>query len=356
MDRGSKKLLVLYSSVQGYVWKQLTELVSRFGVEVFLVHWPISKDSPFVFSSQEGITCMASSEFATKKELLNAAKEFGPDGVLISGRMDRDYLHIARHYRKKGYPVLSGIDNQWRNSLRQWLAIGFSWFSYRKYFSHLMPAGFYQWEYARRLGYRRSQLLMHCYSADTELYRKHGQDFLKEKLLAYPRVLLFVGRMVEIKGIDLLWESFLELQEEGFSEWKLLLIGNGALAESVPDHPKILHKEFMMPNDLIKEVSTSGVFCLPSRKEPWGVVVHEFAAAGMPMVLSDEVGAASTFLIEGLNGYSFFSGNKASLKAALKRIMSLSDKELYAMGLESQQLSQRITPTYWAAQVNHLLR
>lgn len=38
-----------------------------------------------------------------------------------------------------------------------------------------------------------------------------------------------------------------------------------------------------------------GVFILPSRIEPWGVVVHEFSAAGFPLLLSDQVGSAESF-------------------------------------------------------------
>ena len=34
------------------------------------------------------------------------------------------------------------------------------------------------------------------------------------------------------------------------------------------------------------------VFALLSRHEPWGVVVNEAAASGLPLVLSDRVGAA----------------------------------------------------------------
>ena len=44
------------------------------------------------------------------------------------------------------------------------------------------------------------------------------------------------------------------------------------------------------------------VFALLSRHEPWGVAVNEAAAAGLPLVLSDRVGAAFDLLEDGRNG------------------------------------------------------
>jgi glycosyltransferase involved in cell wall biosynthesis len=44
---------------------------------------------------------------------------------------------------------------------------------------------------------------------------------------------------------------------------------------------------------------------MPSKKEPWGVVLHEMAIAGLPLLASENVGAASAFLREGENGKVF---------------------------------------------------
>ena len=44
------------------------------------------------------------------------------------------------------------------------------------------------------------------------------------------------------------------------------------------------------------------VFALLSERETWGVVVNEAAACGLPLVLSDRVGAAHDLLRDGENG------------------------------------------------------
>ena len=44
---------------------------------------------------------------------------------------------------------------------------------------------------------------------------------------------------------------------------------------------------------------------MPSKKEPWGVVLQEMAIAGLPLLTSQHVGAATMFLEEHENGLVF---------------------------------------------------
>ncbi len=78
------------------------------------------------------------------------------------------------------------------------------------------------------------------------------------------------------------------------------------------------------------------VFALLSRHEPWGVVVNEAAASGLPLVLSDRVGAASDLLRNGENGFLVPAEDAHAAADALRR---LSDPELRRrMGERSREL------------------
>jgi len=122
------------------------------------------------------------------------------------------------------------------------------------------------------------------------------------------------------------------------------LIGNGSLRVFLEEIHGVVVKDFMQPGQLLQEVSNAGCLLLPSIGEPWGVVIHEFAAAGLPLIASDVVGAASTFLISGLNGYSFKANDPIALANRMYQIIRKSDQELHAMAVGSHELSQRITP------------
>jgi glycosyltransferase involved in cell wall biosynthesis len=79
------------------------------------------------------------------------------------------------------------------------------------------------------------------------------------------------------------------------------------------------------------------VFALLSRHEPWGVVVNEAAASGLPLVLSDRVGAAYDLLRDDENGYLVPAGDVDAVAAALRRLAD--DAELRRrMGARSREL------------------
>ena len=99
----------------------------------------------------------------------------------------------------------------------------------------------------------------------------------------------------------------------------------------------------------------AGVFVLPSRFEPWGVVVHEMAAAGFPMILSDAVGAATQFLQSGSNGFLFRNEDANDLKEALRKVMQLSGAELIKMAEASHRLGLSHSPALWADFFNRVV-
>jgi glycosyltransferase involved in cell wall biosynthesis len=62
------------------------------------------------------------------------------------------------------------------------------------------------------------------------------------------------------------------------------------------------------------------VFALLSRHEPWGVVVNEAAASGLPLVLSDRVGAARDLLRDGDNGFLVPADDDGAAADALRKL------------------------------------
>ena len=80
------------------------------------------------------------------------------------------------------------------------------------------------------------------------------------------------------------------------------------------------------------------VFALLSEREPWAVVVNEAAACGLPLVLSDRVGAAHDLLRDGENGTLVPAGDVASAASALRELAA--DPELRrAQGARSRELA-----------------
>jgi glycosyltransferase involved in cell wall biosynthesis len=336
------KILYLYAEVMGYTMATIRELAER-GNEVHIVHWDHNKQTPYKIPTVTNVFLYNRSELSVD-EIKKLSKKISPVVTVVSGWMDGGYMSVAKWLKGEGMPVVVGFDDQWHGTLKQWLGIILGQVGYfSKYYSHAWVSGLYQYEYARRLGFKKKNIVYDLYSADLRLFNKAYTDTRKIKQNNYPHKFLFVGRFESVKGLDVLLQAWQQLGEKK-GDWELHLIGNGSLKLHLQTTEGVKVTDFMQPEQLIQEVANAGCFLLPSRGEPWGVVVHEFAAAGLPLIVSDLVGAASTFLITGLNGYSFKVNDPNDLANRMHQVINMTDQELQAMADSSHMLSQRITP------------
>jgi glycosyltransferase involved in cell wall biosynthesis len=89
---------------------------------------------------------------------------------------------------------------------------------------------------------------------------------------------------------------------------------------------------------MVEVYASADVFCLLSLREPWGVVVNEAAACGLPLVLSDCVGAAADLLRDGENGCLVHPADVSATAAALRHFAS-SAAVRSAAGVRSRELT-----------------
>ena len=67
------------------------------------------------------------------------------------------------------------------------------------------------------------------------------------------------------------------------------------------------------------------MFVLPSEHEPWGLAVNEAMCAGLPVVVSREVGCVADLVQDGVNGYTPAAGDIEGLARALQRLIEDED-------------------------------
>jgi len=156
------------------------------------------------------------------------------------------------------------------------------------------------------------------------------------------RVILFVGRLLEEKGVRVLLDAFARMTLSQ-ADLVLLLAGDGprrkefeALA-AASGLPGVRFLGFESQAQLVELYAAADVFVLPSLVEPWGVVVNEAMASGLPVVLSDQVGAAADLVIDGANGFVVPAGDSAALAACLSDVLSDEGRRA-AMGRRSEEV------------------
>ncbi|HEX8833532.1 MAG TPA: glycosyltransferase family 4 protein, partial [Abditibacteriaceae bacterium] len=131
--------------------------------------------------------------------------------------------------------------------------------------------------------------------------------------------------------------------------WDLICVGAGPLKSLLKDQAGIEDVGFFQPADLpafLKRRATA--FVLPSRKEPWGVVVQEAAASRLPLICSDACGATVHLLQDGYNGFLFETGNVSHLVRCMTNLTALTPEARGIMGQRSYELSKQFTPQLWA--------
>lgn len=336
------KILYLYAEVMGYTMATLSQLPQD-GVEVHVVYWDERKITPYEFPAGGQISFYARSGF-NHGSLMELANQIDPDLVVVSGWEDFDYLRVSRKLVKAGKRVVCGFDDQWFGSLKQHIAsiIGALGF-FKLFYTHAWVCGVRQYEYARRLGFRKSEVIFDLYSADQEMFDTVYTRSAEAWQTQYPHTFLFVGRFEDVKGLDVLLAAWKSLGPSR-KDWTLQLVGSGSLSSQFEEGDGVRVSGFMQPHELMDVVGDAGCFVLPSRFEPWGVVVHEFATAGMPLILSDAVGAGDAFLIDGHNGYCFKNESVEDLTNKLRKIIESPDEKLMSMARYSHAMSRRITP------------
>lgn len=172
------KLLFLYWPTADYRLACPEELC-RLGHEVQLIRYTARQEAPFKedYIIPQNLSIRHRDTFK-KEKLFSFALHFNPDIIYISGWVDKEYLRIGRKFKSEGKPVIMALDNPWKGSLRQRLGLLVFKIQYSKSFTHAFPAGYRQFEFARKLGYKYENIIFNQYCARTSLFdRNHRETF-----------------------------------------------------------------------------------------------------------------------------------------------------------------------------------
>ena len=151
-------------------------------------------------------------------------------------------------------------------------------------------------------------------------------------LEAEQKVVLYLGRLEEAKGLSYLIDAFASLEDAGAV---LVLAGDGAAGEALREQARrrgiasrVRFPGYVPPEQAVAYYALAWVFVLPSVttpvfKEPWGLVVNEAFNQGLPVIATDAVGAAAGGLVaDGLSGLVVPERDTTTLAAALQRVLA----------------------------------
>ncbi|MBD0387782.1 MAG: glycosyltransferase family 4 protein [Nostoc sp. C3-bin3] len=184
------------------------------------------------------------------------------------------------------------------------------------------------------------------FTSQSQIYRQN-KAFYQQKSGLKGCVILYVGRLIDEKGIPELLQAFAKLST--YKQVTLVIVGDGFQAteyHSYCQHNQIdcvVFAGFQPQSALPQYYGIADIFVFPTKTDPWGLVLNEAMAAGLPIICSDAAGAADDLVMNGKNGYLVTVGDANKLSEALQILVE--DENLREkMGLHSQEIITNYTP------------
>lgn len=215
--------------------------------------------------------------------------------------------------------------------------------------SLFLPGGSRQAGYLQHYGVEPARLTIACMTVDvTAIIRylrsvdPNQKSGLRQSMGIAQGccVFLYVGRLEPHKGMQELLQAFQQLDIAN-NQAILLLVGDGSmygnLQKAAADEPRLHCTGRLAGNQLLDIYGLADVFVLPSRFEPWGLVVNEAMAAALPVIATERVGCVDDLVVDGETGLLVAAEAPAALAAAMQQLLD-NDNLRHAMGNKGRSL------------------
>jgi len=143
--------------------------------------------------------------------------------------------------------------------------------------------------------------------------------------------LLYAAKFTRRKRPGDLLEAARRLKAESSQPFTVVMTGSGDLEQELRTYctenalDNVVFTGFVNQSELPALYAASDIFVLPSEHEPWGLAVNEAMCAGLPVVVSRDVGCATDLVQEGVNGYIPAAGDIDGLARALRCLIEHED-------------------------------
>ena len=161
------------------------------------------------------------------------------------------------------------------------------------------------------------------------------------------RTILFLSRIHQKKGIEILIEAWSKLTDSVKSGWKVDIVGNGSpdyiaslnnliLSKGMEKEIVILGPKF--GGDKVKAYQQADLFVLPTHSENFGVVIAEALACGIPVITTK---GAPWQELEEFNAGEWIDIGIEPLRSSLSNLMTKNSFELMTMGQNGRKLVEQ---------------
>ena len=343
------RVVICWAPVSGYMAACWRALASREGIELLVLAFrtPVSSNVRFSDDVMAGISChlLDEAQAADAAHVRSLVLGHVPDVVVLPGWLHPPYVALTREPRLADARFIMGMDTPWRGSLRQRLArlkIG----RYLDRMHKVIVAGERSWQLARMLKVPEHKIVRGVYGIDYVALAPVATA-RAARPAGWPRRFLYTGRYEPEKGLSQLVESYTRYRSSVLDPWSLTCCGAGSQRDLLHGPPGIEDRGFVQPADLPAILAEHGAFVIASRYEPWGVVIAEVLASGMPVICTEACGASVELVRPHYNGLTVATGDTVSLASALTW-MHENAARLPQMGARGPAMAAAYAAEVWA--------
>ncbi|MFO0944577.1 MAG: glycosyltransferase [Planctomycetota bacterium] len=288
-----------------------------------------------------------------------ALDELQPDAIAINGYGIADGRACLLWCQRNERPAIL-MSESWsgdapRSEWKEWLK---SWII--RQFDAALVGGTRQAEYIGSLGIPRGRVFTGYDAVDNDYFR-HGAEEARRNAAALrarfrlpENYFLSSGRFVPEKNLAFLLEAYAEYRRQvGTEAFDLVLCGDGPLRPELEACAKrwnltenVHFAGFVQYGNMPVYLGLSRALVHVSLVEPWGLVVNEAMASGLPVLVSDRCGCSPDLVQPGVNGYTFSPDRKDAIVRSL--VQATREADLSKMGAASSALVERWSPAAFA--------
>ena len=278
--------------------------------------------------------------------VLRELRRFRPDVVGVGGWNQPAFWQALAYTKARRIPLLVWVESTARDARSHALPLELAKRALIRGASGFFVPGSASADYLRGLGVPDERIAVAPNAVDARQFGAAAGPRDGE-----PCTFLYVGRLDREKGLDVLLRAFERVPGE------LVIVGGGSEEGALRTQAsrRVHFVGQLDRDDVVPHYAAADVFVLPSRSEPWGMVLNEAAAAGLPLVATDGVGAAHELIEHGVNGFRVPEGDEEALAEALRRLAADEGFRQRA-GARSRELVRPFTPEAWARAVVELAR
>ncbi|MEQ9235246.1 glycosyltransferase family 4 protein [Coleofasciculus sp. E2-BRE-01] len=262
-------------------------------------------------------------------------------------------------------PAILMSESKWDDEKRQWWKEQIkSWLYVRNYTAALVGGQLHR-DYLIKLGFPQERIFLGYNAVDNQHFNLGAEVARKSPLAARQRqpkiptkpYFLLVTRLIKRKNVFHLLEAFLVYRQKlGDNQaWNIVVCGSGQEERTIRNFisEKKLNSCVHLPGFIHYQAISdwyglAQAFVHPAIQEPWGLVVNEACAAGLPILCSHTVGACHELVRHGHNGLLFDPESRENMTDTLLAMHQQTSDARIKMGQFSQTIVANYSPQHFA--------